>query len=823
MSSKKSAFSLLEVAITLIIIGVVAGGLVSANNIITKARNVTAQNLTNSSPLHNISGVEVWLEGSLDKSFTTITAPSWNNNVANKPNKVDAVFVAPVSDPSAIPVYDDINRVNAVRFENVSAVAQKGSFTIDGSSLNNTDYSFVIVETRSGSQANNYFIGANNSAGTINRSLNLGYSSDGQLIHSQGGANSYGAAIAGYDNFDGPKVIIFTHSAASGNKIYINGVLAAEDPTATAHLNNITTLLVGQNYSGEIGEIAIVTKELRESEITAIENYLGEKWRVTLHQNDADCFTGTITSEGCDHTTCPVSLTGSTAVSVAKGSGSLTCDVAGYNSSTSINYDCTGGTFTPVGSCDCASGYSAVGGVCEAQCNISGVTGINNGVIDYAGTTTAKNCNAPNFNTSDSINYTCIGSTFIKTSGDCDSCNTGYALSGSSCAAITCTITGVSGFNDKTGLAYAASATAISTPCQAGYSGSPTYTCTATGAANVTGTCTATTCTITGVSGFNDKTGLAYAASATAISTPCQVGYSGSPTYTCTATGAANVTGTCAATTCSITGVSGFNGKTGLAYATSATAISSPCQSGYLASSSPVPSYTCATSGAATISGTCTAITCAAVAGTGYNAQSSLAYAASGSGSFSCNATGYSGTKNYTCTTSGAATSITGTCTPITCTAAAGTGYNAQSNLPYAASGSGSFTCNAATYFGTKNYTCTTSGEAVITGGTCVQQGWTLMATGTVRGKTNVAAAAYSSNSAMTCNSSNNGKYVYADQSRQSAISGFQLTTTNTSEWIDTFYYWMSCYCLGSGCTPTGCYSGGYDLSGGFKVYKCNY
>jgi len=71
----------------------------------------------------------------------------------------------------------------------------------------------------------------------------------------------------------------------------------------------------------------------------------------------------------------------------------------------------------------------------------------------------------------------------------------------------------------------------------------------------------------------------------------------------------------------------------------------------------------------------------------------------------------------------------------------------------------------------------------------------------------------------------NNGKYVYADQYKQSAISGFQLTTTNTdsSGYADTFYYWMSCYCLGSGCTPTGCYSGGYDLSGGFKVYKCNY
>ncbi len=91
----------------------------------------------------------------------------------------------------------------------------------------------------------------------------------------------------------------------------------------------------------------------------------------------------------------------------------------------------------------------------------------------------------------------------------------------------------------------------------------------------------------------------------------------------------------------------------------------------------------------------CAATTCTAAAGTGYAAQTGLAYATSGSGSFNCDSsTGYSGTKSYTCTTAGAATITGGTCTGTTCTAAAGTGYSAQSGLVYATSGAGSFNCD---------------------------------------------------------------------------------------------------------------------------------
>ncbi len=101
------------------------------------------------------------------------------------------------------------------------------------------------------------------------------------------------------------------------------------------------------------------------------------------------------------------------------------------------------------------------------------------------------------------------------------------------------------GYADQSSLPYAAGG-AGSFACSSGYLGSKSYTCLTSGVAtSIGGTCTPITCTIAAANGFNAKSGLAYATSATAISSPCQVGYTGSPTYTCTTTGAASISGSC--------------------------------------------------------------------------------------------------------------------------------------------------------------------------------------------------------------------------------------------------------------------------------------
>jgi prepilin-type N-terminal cleavage/methylation domain-containing protein len=107
---------------------------------------------------------------------------------------------------------------------------------------------------------------------------------------------------------------------------------------------------------------------------------------------------------------------------------------------------------------------------------------------------------------------------------------------------------------------------------------------------------------------------------------------------------------------------------------------------------------------------------------TGVSTPSSVVDGATGN--LTCNnSLGYSGTIAYNCY-GGDLHPSPSICTAITCTAAAGTGYAAQTGLAFAKSGSGSFSCDTANgYTGTKNYTCTTTGAATgvatITGGTC--------------------------------------------------------------------------------------------------------
>jgi len=205
-------------------------------------------------------------------------------------------------------------------------------------------------------------------------------------------------------------------------------------------------------------------------------------------------------------------------------------------------------------------------------------------------------------------------------------------------------------------------------------------------------------CSVTGGTGYSAKTLLPVGSSTFSCDTS---GYTGTISYTCpSAGGTATISGSCTANTCSLAGGTGYSAKSELPVGSD----SFSCDTGYTGTIS----YTCPSSGGtATISGgsgSCTAIvnTCSLAGGTGYSAKTLLPV---GSDSFSCD-TGYAGTINYTCPSSGGTATISGSCTAITCSLAGGTGYSAKSQLPV---GSASFPCDAG-FAGTINYTCPSSG-----------------------------------------------------------------------------------------------------------------
>ena len=655
MTRKPSAFTII-----ILIIGVVIAGIITADHMISKARIAAAQNLTKSSPITSYSDTIFWLESSMPTSFEASEAndgmslSTWKDN-ANSDAKNNAV--AGTSSPTYA---NTINRIHASKFSGGQ------HFVINGSSLNNTYYSIVVVDKRLSGSSNNYFIG-DPAVNTDNQSLLLGYSENGKIMHSQGATKSYTANIDTYEDSSGsPRIIVFTSSAA-GKKMYINGVLVATSTDAT-RLTNIGDLVIGKSYNGEIGEVAAFSHALTDAERSDIETYLAKKYEVKKFSGT--CINGTMKISGCSAASCSISATGISAT-VNAGSSSVACNQTGYSGT--VSYDCTDGVGSVSGSCSCASGYASSGGSCVRSCVVN-VTGSSTTSTTAGGS--AISCNQTGYTGTVSNSCNSLGTTVT---GTC-SCDTGYTLSSGVCSPITCSITAGSGFAAKTNLGYTASAATISSPCQTGFAASspaPTYTCKSSGAASVSGACSAITCSVSSGTGYNSQSGLVYAESGSGTFNCDATGYTGTKSYTCTSTGTATITGgacscdtgyalssgVCSPITCSIAAANGFAAKTGLAYAASATTILSPCQYGYTASS-PAPTYTCTSSGTVTPTGSCTAITCSIAAANGFAAQTGLAYAASATTISNPCQYGYTASSpapTYTCTSSGTVTP-TGSC-----------------------------------------------------------------------------------------------------------------------------------------------------------------
>jgi len=559
---KYKAFSLIEISFVILIIGTIFSVVIGGSILIKKSRIVAAQSATQSSPIKSIPNTALWLESSLEDSFKN-SETSNGDSVSvwyDQKNSVNKSTIVAVGNG---PTYSNtINYIHAVKFSGSSLDYLQIS---DASFLNNSDYTIVILEKRQSANAG-YFIG-NSAVTTSNQTLVLGYSADQQIVHSQGSGNSYNSAISSYSSSsDNPRIFTFTSDSTQGKKTYINGLLAAQS-SDTTKLSGITTLAIGRGYTGEIGEIAIFTRALKSDERKYIEDYLGKKFAAKVNRNtvaNGSCVSGVITNNGCTMdcvTSAIAGLTSPSMVSDGASNVSGTCGGTGYAAGT-ITLSCSNGslTFIPSTGCSCDTNYiSGSGGSCVApsNCTVSvtgvvtpasvnhGISGnLNCGATGYVGTV-AYSCNNGSLN----LTGSCTCGTGYNGS-TCSNCDTEYAPGGGgTCVPITCTIAAANGFAAKTGLAYASTATAISSPCQNGYSGSPTYTCTATGVATVSGTCDVITCTAAAGTGYNAKIGLAYATSGTGSFSCDASGYTGTKNYTCTATGEATITGgTCTST-----------------------------------------------------------------------------------------------------------------------------------------------------------------------------------------------------------------------------------------------------------------------------------
>ena len=281
----KRAFSLVELSIVILIIGVLIAGIGQGIELVQDARLSSARMLTQSSRVNSLKGLILWLEPTSEASFSSTetsdnsTVSSWNdiNPQATVKNNATQTGVSSIK-----PIYIEkgINNLPILRFDGVAQY-----LNYDGSALANSDYTIFVVEKNGLTSSQGYFLGgADISKANVN--LHLGYRSLSTITQDHY-ANGINYTSPSYSMT--PVIHSFWFSTSGGKKYWNNGGVTPEASSSTQ-----TTALVSYAgakialtydsayYKGDIAEIIMFSRALSDKDRQAVESYLSKKWAIKI-------------------------------------------------------------------------------------------------------------------------------------------------------------------------------------------------------------------------------------------------------------------------------------------------------------------------------------------------------------------------------------------------------------------------------------------------------------------------------------------------------------------------------------------------------------
>lgn len=310
---KSQAFSLIELSIVIMVIGLIMAGITISSNMIQKSKLVSAKTLTTTSPVSGIASLKVWYEATSDNSFISSEALDsspislWRdltpantikNNAVQRTyyNFSDGSINSALSDsPSNKPTYTAyaINNLPAVGFTR----SNNSRLAFDASFLAGSDYTIFVVEQRTGvTSANQFFLGTFSPSFATCTQLNglqIGYATTTTSNYRSSNAVSFISYTISSYSTPNPKIHAILMNSTSGKTYLINGfqVGALADTNRVSPCQNdgkigtaydTTTNGTPFAYDGYIGEVIIYNRALTTDERKLVENYLSKKWGITL-------------------------------------------------------------------------------------------------------------------------------------------------------------------------------------------------------------------------------------------------------------------------------------------------------------------------------------------------------------------------------------------------------------------------------------------------------------------------------------------------------------------------------------------------------------
>ncbi len=297
IKNRKLAFSLIELSIVVLIIGILIAGVTQGSRLVRQSALKVAENLTRSSEVNSIPDLAIWLEPTLNNSIVSATngnepedgdlISSWNDINSQ------ATSLIPVSQPTSAlqPQYiasGGINNLPSVKFTSASSTRLYSNTAplIAGAS----NYTLIAVWKINEIGVNPYLIfsqGPISSSG----SRGAGIVIQNNAIHGFGGISNNYYPYTVTTNQPYITSIVVNNNLSNNVSVYLNSntpIIGATSSPSTLNLSDQRFVVGAVSYSiyyfdGLISEIIIFNRALKKAEVIAVNQYLSKKYAITLN------------------------------------------------------------------------------------------------------------------------------------------------------------------------------------------------------------------------------------------------------------------------------------------------------------------------------------------------------------------------------------------------------------------------------------------------------------------------------------------------------------------------------------------------------------
>lgn len=282
------AFSLIELSIVILIIGILVAGITQSSRLVKQFRLRTAQSLTTSSPVSSIKDLVLWLETSLETSFESgvengSTLATWYDNNPQSSYKNNATASGTAKPAFTTNVFN--NGIPSVRFD-----GSDDFMDFDGSVITKTNYTiFMVVKALNSSD--NTFVGSHPASYGTNLALILSYTdSSANFLFDQYSNDLYCVGCFTTKTVLDATIHTARMSTTDGKGYWKNGGTSADasssDSADKVELISYSNASLARSnntyYNVDIAEIIMFSRALKTEERQSVESYLSQKYGIKI-------------------------------------------------------------------------------------------------------------------------------------------------------------------------------------------------------------------------------------------------------------------------------------------------------------------------------------------------------------------------------------------------------------------------------------------------------------------------------------------------------------------------------------------------------------